>query len=465
MTTISLPLAPIKERRRALETELRAAIRSGRLAAGTRLPSSRALADDLGLARTTVMEAYSQLQAEGYLVTRRGAGTWVNELGHLAQRDRGPVVVEPPPRFNFNPGVPDLAAFPQTAWVKALGEGLRALPASALGYGDPRGQLELRSALADYLARARGVVADPELLVVCAGFSHALSLLARVLRRRGVRVMAMEDPCLPWHREVVATAGLDVLPIEVDDEGARTPLLEDTDAGAVVLAPAHQFPLGVVLSPGRRAAAIAWARTSGGFVIEDDYDAELRYDRTPIGALQSLDPDRVAFTGTVTKSLAPGLRLGWMVIPETLIDDVVRLRHMEDRHLAVTEQIAFARLLSSGGFERHIRRMRNRYRDRRERLLTMLAERVPEARPLGISAGLRVLLELPPSSAAADELAQQAAKASIALFPVGPCYHTGHAPEGHDALVLGYAALAEHEFDPGLETLGRILAASPPHAG
>jgi GntR family transcriptional regulator/MocR family aminotransferase len=174
----------------------------------------------------------------------------------------------------------------------------------------------VRSALADYLARARGVVTDPELLVVCAGFSHALSLLARVLRRRGVRVMAMEDPCLRWHRDVVATAGLDVVPIEVDDDGARTQLLDDTDAGAVVLAPAHQFPLGVVLSPERRAAAIAWARNGGGFVIEDDYDAELRYDRTPIGALQSLDPDRVAFTGTVTKSLAPGLRLGWMVVPE-----------------------------------------------------------------------------------------------------------------------------------------------------
>jgi GntR family transcriptional regulator/MocR family aminotransferase len=271
----------------------------------------------------------------------------------------------------------------------------------------------------------------------------------------------MEDPCLPWHRDVVATAGLEVLPLEVDDEGARTPLLEHTDAGTVVLAPAHQFPLGVVLSPARRAAAIAWARSRGGFVIEDDYDAELRYDRTPVGALQSLDPDRVAFTGTVAKSLAPGLRLGWMVVPDALIDEVVQLRRMEDRHLPVTEQVAFARLVSSGGFERHIRRMRNRYRDRRQRLLTMLAERAPEATPLGISAGLRVLLELPPSSAAADELAKQAAEASIALFPVGPCYHRGHAPEGHDALVLGYAALAEHDFSQGLDRLGTILAKPP----
>jgi GntR family transcriptional regulator/MocR family aminotransferase len=410
------------------------------------------------------MEAYAQLRSEGYVVTRRGAGTWVTDLEQVARRPREPAIDSPPPRFSFDPGVPDLTAFPRTAWARALGEGLRTLPASALGYGNPRGRPELRSALADYLARARGVVADPELLVVCAGFSHALSLLARVLRRRGVQVVAMEDPCLRWHRDVVATAGLDVLPIEVDGDGARTQLLEDTDAGAVVLAPSHQFPLGVVLSPRRRAAAIAWTRNRGGFVIEDDYDAELRYDRSPIGALQSLDPDRVAFTGTVTKSLAPGLRLGWMVVPEALIDEVVQLRSMEDRHLPVTEQIAFAQLLSSGGFERHIRRMRNRYRDRRKRLLTMLAECAPDATPVGISAGLRVLLELPPSSAAAHELAQQAAQASIALFPVGPCYHIGHAPDGHDALVLGYAALAEHDFDQGLDHLGTFLAKAPASA-
>jgi GntR family transcriptional regulator/MocR family aminotransferase len=356
--------------------------------------------------------------------------------------------------------VPDLLAFPHTAWAKCLLEGLRELPAPALGYGDPRGLPELRRVLADYLARARGVDADPELLVVCAGFSHALALLSRVLQARGMRTIAMEDPCLPWHRDIVTRAGLGVVSLEVDAHGALTPTLEQSDADAVLLAPAHQFPLGSVLSPRRRAAAIAWARDHDGIVIEDDYDAELRYDRTPVGALQALDPERVVFTGTVSKSLAPGLRLGWMVVPESLVDAIVQLRRMEDRHVAATEQIAFARFLGTGGFERHIRRMRTRYRARRERLLETLAERAPDATPVGISAGLRVLLELPASGPPAEALAGEAAARSIELFPVGRCYHAGHAPEGRDGLVLGYAALPEHDFEPALEALGNLLDAA-----
>jgi GntR family transcriptional regulator/MocR family aminotransferase len=450
----------LKQRRRALEAALRDAIRSGRLAARARLPSSRALAQDLGLARTTVSEAYAQLEAEGYLVARRGAGTWVAELGRVSSppREAGTSGASAS-RFSFNPGVPDLFAFPHTAWAKCVLEGLRELPASALGYGDPRGLPELRAVLADYLARARGVVADPELLVVCAGFSHALSLLSRVLHGSGLRTIALEDPCLPWHREIVRGEGLEVVSLDVDAQGALTPTLGESDARAVLLAPAHQFPLGSVLSAPRRAAAIVWAREQDGIVIEDDYDAELRYDRTPVGALQALDPERVVFTGTVSKSLAPGLRLGWMVVPELLVDAIVRLRRLEDRHVAVTEQVALARFLGSGGFERHIRRMRTRYRARRERLLETLAERSPDATAVGISAGLRVLLELPPSSLPADALVSEAAERSIELFPVGRCYHAGHAPEGRDGLVLGYAALPEHDFEPALEALGDLLDA------
>jgi GntR family transcriptional regulator/MocR family aminotransferase len=437
---------------------LRDAIRSGRLAAGTRLPSSRALADDLELARTTVAEAYAQLEAEGYVIARRGAGTWVAELGCVpSPRRPAGVGTAPARRFSFNPGLPDLVAFPHNAWAKCLLEGLREHRASSLGYSDPRGLPELRAVLADYLARARGVVADPELVVVCAGFSHALSLLARVLRGRGLRCMAMEDPCLPSHREIVAGAGLDAVPLEVDGDGAQTSVLGSTDAGAVLLAPANQFPLGSVLAPRRRAAAIDWAGKHDGVVIEDDYDGELRYDRTPVGALQGLDPERVVFTGTVSKCLAPGVRLGWMVVPASLVDAIVRQRRTEGALVAATDQIAFARLLGSGGFERHIRRMRTRYRARREQLLAMLAERAPGATPVGISAGLRILLELPLSSPPAEAIAGEAAERSIELFPVGRCYHAGHAPEGRDGLVLGYAALPEHDFEPALEALGELL--------
>ncbi len=454
---------PPKQRRRALEDSLRSAIRSGRLAAGTRLPSTRGLAGDLGLARTTVLEAYQQLGIEGYLLTRRGAGTWVADL-HIGTRPRAAAAVAAAasPRFNFNPGVPDLTAFPHNAWAKALLEGLRTLPRSALGYGDPRGHPELRAALADYLSRARAAVADPELVIVCAGFSHALSLLARVLRARGARTMAMEDPCLGWHRDIVACAGLDVAPLEVDGLGADTELLGEGDPDAVVLAPAHQFPLGCVLSPGRRAAAIAWARATGGLVIEDDYDAELRYDRDPAGALQQLDADHVAFAGTLSKTLAPGLRLGWVVVPESLVDPIVRLRKVEDVHVPVTEQIAFARFLASGGFERHVRRMRRRYRKRRERVLEILVQHAPAATAIGVSAGLRVLLQLPSPGPSAEAFVRRGADRSIELFPVGPCYHAGQSPDGRDGLVLGYAALPEHDFDPGLRALGELLAESLP---
>jgi len=453
---------PPKQRRRTLEDSLRAAIRSGRLAAGTRLPSTRGLAGDLGLARTTVMEAYQQLEIEGYLLVRRGAGTWVAELG-VVRRPRAAADVaagSSSPRFNFNPGVPDLTAFPHDAWAKALLDGLRTFPHSALGYGDPRGLPELRWALADYLSRARTVVVDPDLVIVCAGFGHALSLVARVLRARGARTMAMEDPCLAWHRDIVTCAGLDVAPLAVDGRGAKTELLGDVHADAVVLAPAHQFPLGCVLSPRRRAAAIAWARAAGGLVIEDDYDAELRYDREPVGALQQLDADHVAFAGTLSKTLAPGLRLGWVVVPEPLADSIVRLREVEDVHVPVTEQIAFARFLTSGGFERHVRRMRRRYRKRRERVIEILAQRAPAATVIGVSAGLRVLLQLPPSGPSAASLVRRGADRSIGLFPVGPCYHAGQSPDGHDGLVLGYAAVPEHDFDPGVRALGDFLAES-----
>jgi GntR family transcriptional regulator/MocR family aminotransferase len=457
--TLHLALDPHGSRRAALEAALRTAIRERRLTTGTRLPSTRTLAVDLGLARGTVVEAYAQLTAEGYLSTRRGAGTWVADVAVAAPTTSVPAEAAPRPvRFNFNPGLPDLTAFPRAAWTRALRRGLRDAPASSLGYGDPRGRPDLREALAKYLARARGAVADPELVVVCAGFGHGLSLLLRMLHARGVGCVAMEDPCLAWHRRVAKAAGLDVVPIPVDGRGARTDLLDTTRAGAAVLAPAHQFPLGALLHPERRASAVAWARATGGLVIEDDYDAELRYDRPPVGALQALDPQHVAYAGTTSKTLAPGLRLGWLLVPSELVESVVALRATEDVHVPALDQIAFAQLLISGAFERHVRRMRARYRGRRDRLVAMLRARAPRVTPVGISAGLRVLLELPRHGPSGEELADRAAQRSMELFPVGACYHAGR--PARDGLVVGYAALPEHAFESGLDALGDLLAVS-----
>jgi GntR family transcriptional regulator/MocR family aminotransferase len=454
--TLQLELETHGPRRAAVERALRGAIREGRLVAGTRLPSSRTLASDLGVARGTVVEAFAQLQAEGYLQTRRGAGTWVAALAVEPIRPASSRRAAPTreARFNFNPGLPDLAAFPRSAWSGALRRGLRTATAASLGYGDPRGHPALRAALAEYLGRARGVSADPDLVIVCAGFRHGLSLLARVLREQGAERIAMEDPCLWSHRDTVVAAGLQITALPVDQDGAQIGELSGSSVAAAVLGPAHQFPLGSLLTPERRTAAVAWARATNGLLIEDDYDAELRYDRQPVGALQALDPEHVAYVGTTSKTLAPGLRLGWLIVPPALVEPVLAAR--DGVHVPAPDQIAFAELLVNGAFERHIRRMRARYRVRRDRLLAMLAERAPRLTPVGISAGLRVLIELPDGGPSADELALRARERSIELFPVGRCYHGG--ATHRDGLVIGYAALPDHAFECGLLTLGDLLA-------
>jgi GntR family transcriptional regulator / MocR family aminotransferase len=452
---LHLTLPSSGTRHGALEDALRTAVRDGRLAAGTRLPSTRALAADLGLSRGTIVEAFAQLTAEGYLDARHGAGTWVAELAPVeVRRVPVPEPAERAVRFDFVPGVPDLTSFPQGAWVSALRQGLRGLPAASFGYGDPRGRPDLREQLARYLARARGVRADPELVILCAGFRHGLSLVARALRIAGARRIAMEDPCAEQHRAAATAAGLSLMALPVDERGARTDLLDDSVAAAV-LSPAHQFPLGVVLHRDRRAQAVAWAQETGGVIVEDDYDGEFRYDRQPVGALQALAPDHVVYGGTSSKTLAPGLRLAWMVVPPTLLDAVVGLRGAEDVHVPAPEQIALSQLLLTGAYERHVRRMRARYRARRDRVLEVLAQSAPALAPLGISAGLGVVLELPAGAPSSAALIREAARRSIGLHPLSATYAGGRAPR--DGISLGYGALPEHDFEAGLGALAALL--------
>jgi GntR family transcriptional regulator/MocR family aminotransferase len=421
-------------RRAALERAVRDAIRDGRLRPGDRVPSTRALAHDLGLARGTVAEAYAQLGAEGYLQARPGAPTRVAE-GVRALAPAAPVALPEHLRLSLRPGVPDVSAFPRSAWVAALRRSLNAAPDAVLRPGDPRGRPELREALASYLGRARGVLADPERIVICAGFTEGLALLCRTLR--GAGGLAMEDPCLAAHREIAHAAGMRVAPLAVDERGARPTL--PPDVAAVHLTPAHQFPLGGTLAPERRSAFVAWAREHGTLVIEDDYDGEFRYDRQPAGALQGLDPEHVVYAGTASKTLAPALRLGWLVLPDRLLEPVLGAKLGETPAL---EQLALAELLAGGGYDRHVRRMRQRYRKRRDALLARLGDR----RTLGIAAGLHVVVEVDSE----EDAVARAASESLELEPLGPYWHR---ERGFAGLVVGYAAPPEHAFGAALAVL------------
>ncbi|GAA3498817.1 PLP-dependent aminotransferase family protein [Streptomyces prasinosporus] len=451
---IDLHLEPIGPGlRRGLTDALREAVRSGRLTPGTRLPSSRSLAADLGIARNTVADAYADLVAEGWLTARQGSGTRVADRAVPRPPARPAAPRRAPGRLPYDlvPGTPDLASFPRTAWLKAARRALAAAPNDALGYGDPRGRPELRTALADYLARVRGVRADPERLVVCSGFAHGLHLLCAVLRARGARTLAVESYGLDVHWNLAERTGLRTVPLPFDALGTRT---QDTgDAGAVLLNPAHQFPLGGALVPERRAAAVDWARRTGGLVLEDDYDGEFRYDRQAVGALQDLDPDHVVYLGTASKSLAPGLRLGWMVLPPSLVPEVVA--HGGGRSVGVLEQLTLAEFLTSGAYDRHVRAARLRYRRRRDALVEALAARAPDVRVTGIAAGLHAVLRLPPGTE--PSVVRAAAWQGLAVHGLSRYRHPAAADASGDALVVGYATPPDHAWAGTLEALCRAL--------
>ncbi|MBO0851933.1 MAG: PLP-dependent aminotransferase family protein, partial [Pseudonocardia sp.] len=379
---------------RSLEAALREAVRSGRLAAGTRLPGSRALAADLGLSRGTVVHAYTQLVAEGWLVGASGSGTRVAAVRGEPEpmRAAAPSARPAPPVVDLRPGRPDLSSFPRTAWASSVRRAVSAAAIDALDYGEPAGLPGPRAVLADYTSRTRGVRADAASLVITAGFAQGLWLLARALGRLGVRAVATENPGLARHRELINAAGPDTVPLRVTSRGADPGELP-ARARAALLTPAHQHPRGVVLAPERRAAFVDWARRRDGYVIEDDYDGEFRYDQQPVGAMQALAPDRVVYAGSASKALAPGVRLAWLVVPEALRGPLLATIAETGASVPAIDQLALADLIIRGDYDRHVRRARLAYRRRR----TELAERLAAVTPVeldGVAAGLHALLPL-----------------------------------------------------------------------
>ncbi|MFD7653613.1 PLP-dependent aminotransferase family protein [Actinosynnema sp. NPDC059797] len=439
-------------RRAQLMRALREAIRSGRLAPGTRLPPYRGLAPDLGIAPNTVAAAYAELVEEGWLTSRQGSGTRVarrvTPVG--PERARGP---SPRPRgrvrHDLAPSSPDASAFPRSAWLASARRALTAVPHDAFGVPDPRGRPELRHALAEYLARARGVRAEPDRIVVCSGFAHGLRLLARVL----TGPVAVESYGLGFHRDLLRDPG--TAPLGIDAHGARVDELPGTGATAVLLTPAHQYPTGGALHPERRAAVVDWARAERGLVLEDDYDGEFRYDRQPVGAVQGLAPERVVYLGSASKSLSPALRLGWMVLPGWLVDDVLAAKGARETSVGVVDQLTLSDFLARGSYDRHLRRMRQVYRRRRDLLTRTLAERAPHVRVSGIAAGLHAVLELPDG---AEEPALRAARREgLALDGLRAYRHPDAVVPPRDGLVIGYGTPPEHAFASALDALCRVL--------
>jgi GntR family transcriptional regulator/MocR family aminotransferase len=445
-------------RRAALIRALRDAVRGGRLAPGTRLPPYRSLAADLGVARNTVADAYAELVAEGWLTARQGAGTRVADrmepLRHAVKRP-----VEAParargPRHDLRQGSPDASAFPRVAWLASYRRGLQQAPNEVFGPGDPAGRRELREALTEYLARARGVRTDPDRIVICSGFAHALRLLfgqggGGVLRGP----LAVEAYGLGFHRELLAAAGVRTVALPLDEDGARLELL-GRERG-VLLTPAHQFPTGGPLHASRRAAVIDWARARGTVVLEDDYDGEFRYDRRPVGALQGLDPERVIHLGSVSKSLSPALRLGWMVLPQRYVGDVLAAKGGREAWASVPDQLGLADFIVSGAYDRHVRRMRQRYRGRRDRLVAALAEHAPRVAVAGVAAGLHAVLRLPPGTERTT--VEAAVRQGVALDGLAGFRHPETDMEAGDGLVVGYATPSEHAYGAALDALCGVL--------
>jgi GntR family transcriptional regulator/MocR family aminotransferase len=443
-----------------LTSALRDAIRLGKIPVGSALPPSRQLAGDLRCSRWVVTEAYEQLVAEGYLEARVGSGTRVRLRDH--QQPEPKVAVPEAPatlRFDLTPGLPDFAAFPRSAWSRSVHDTITSMRRADLDYQSSGGHPRLRRVLTEYLGRVRGAVVHEDDVTITSGILDGLSLMLRALAAADRIRVAIEDPC--WGRLVAATqrTGLDVVPIEVDAEGMQTGDLSDVPVDAVIVAPAHQFPTGMVLTPERRMLLLEWARAADGLVLEDDYDAEFRYDRRPVGVLQGIDPARVAVFGSLSKTLAPGVGVGWVVTPPRWTE---ALRSVEARLTgpSTVEQLALAGLIETGAYDRHLRALRRTYRARRDVLVRAMARRLPQCRVFGAAAGLHILMGLP-VGVTGEEVVTELDARGIRVLDLRACNvglrrrRAGDLPR--EGIVFGYGNLPDDQVDAVVSEIGTAI--------
>jgi GntR family transcriptional regulator / MocR family aminotransferase len=456
---LHLDLSPTRPAR-ALEAALRTAILEGRLAPDTRLPAARSLAVDLGISRNTVAAVYGQLAAEGWVESRVGAGTWVSDqvptkaTGRRSRRTAASLHW-----IDLRGGIPDVTGFPRREWVAAVRVATLNAPVAELGYSDPAGKARLRTALAGYLARTRGVAAQPDGVVVGQGFGEMLVLVCRALRERGAKRVAVDEYGHGLHRRLIASTGLEPVPIPVDDDGADVSALEDTSATAVLLTPAHQFPLGVPLSADRRRWLVAWAERHDALVLEDDYDGEFRYDRRAVGALQALAPDRVVYMGTASKAVAPSVGLAWAVPPAWILPDVIEQRELTGGQPAALQQLALAAFFEAHEYDRSVRRLRAQYRARRTRLEAVVADELPGCELVGLAAGLQCLLRL---GSGTDEgrIERAARQRGLRLDGLGSLRAPGARDRAGPALVIGYGGPTPGQYESALSILVESIRAA-----
>jgi GntR family transcriptional regulator/MocR family aminotransferase len=470
---VRLDRAASQPLRAQLEASVREAIRGGRLRAGERLPSSRELARALGVSRGMVQDCYGQLLAEGYLTSRTGSATRVADVSGQRAGDQPATVPaiasdpapgqspEPPLIADFKPGVPDLSSFPRTDWAWAVKQACTRAAAADLGYGDPRGSAELREVLAGYLRRVRAADASPARMTISTGFAQGINLVLRALAREGgVTRVAFEDPgygsaLADETVRAVLAMGIGIAYVPVDADGLVVSELAASGAQAVVVTPAHQSPTGVVLSPDRRHAVTEWARRGGGYVIEDDYDSEFRYDKEPVGALQGLAPEQVFLLGTASKALAPAVRLGWVHAPSALASAVAAEKEMSDRGSCTLDQLALAALLTTGRYDRHLRRMRTVYAARRTALTGAFARHAPRVQLTGLAAGFQAVAALPPG---ADEAAVIAAARARRVGLHGIRGYRGDPDAAAPpALVMGFGNVRERAVEPAIAAVADLL--------
>ncbi|MFC9235746.1 PLP-dependent aminotransferase family protein [Streptomyces decoyicus] len=496
--------APAGGRSVWLARELRRAIADGRLPVGSRLPATRVLAADLRVSRGVITEAYRRLTEDGQLAGRGRGGTVVvaapvttaakggtsRPYAHRtaapsapprtalsaapsaappappsAAPSAAPFAAPPgpeifdelraaPARIDLSPGVPDLSAFPRTAWLRAERSVLADLASTELGYGDPRGTPALRLAVANWLARNRGIRADPDEVLIVAGTAQALGLIAQVLHQNGIPEMAVEDPGSLGARQHLRHWQLATPPVPVDDDGIRVDALRASGARAVLLTPAHQFPTGVVLGGGRRRELMCWA-ADGGLIVEDDYDAEHRYDRAPVPALRSLLPEQVCYAGSVSKLLAPALRVGWLLPPPKYRKALVEAKRFADLGNAALPQLVLARLMESGELERGLRLLRRRHRRRRDAMIAAIRDRLPGATVHGAAAGLHLTITFGRDGCRASDtdLAAAALARGVKVQPLS--WHSQR--PSLPGLVLGYAARTADEISEGVAVVGEAL--------